>query len=91
MIVTTIFDRIIEALARGQKVELRGFGVSVTKPRSARAGRNPRTGEELPVVAKTALNGFATCSPQPVPGTPAADVDGVAIVRGDDARHQRFR
>jgi integration host factor subunit beta len=55
LIVTTIFDQIIEALARGQKVELRGFGVFGTKQRNARAGRNPRTGEKLPVAAKTAL------------------------------------
>jgi integration host factor subunit beta len=55
MIVTTIFDRITEALARGQKVELRGFGVFGTKPRNARAGRNPRTGEDVPVAAKTVL------------------------------------
>jgi integration host factor subunit beta len=55
LIVATIFDQITAALARGQKVELRGFGVFGTKQRNARAGRNPRTGEELPVAAKTAL------------------------------------
>jgi integration host factor subunit beta len=55
MIVTTIFDRITEALTRGQKVELRGFGVFGTKQHKARAGRNPRTGEAVPVAEKTAL------------------------------------
>ena len=55
MIVTTIFDRITEALACGQKVELRGFGVFGTKQRNARAARNPRTGEAVPVAEKTAL------------------------------------
>ena len=55
LIVATIFDQITEALARGQKVELRGFGVFGIKQRNARAGRNPRTGEEVPVAAKTAL------------------------------------
>jgi integration host factor subunit beta len=36
-------------------VELRGFGAFGTKQRKARNGRNPRTGEEVPVAAKTAL------------------------------------
>jgi hypothetical protein len=37
---------------RGQRLELRGFGAFITKRRSARIGRNPRTGEEVPVDAK---------------------------------------
>lgn len=44
-IVNTIFDEIIEAMARGDRVELRGFGAFSVKKRDARAGRNPRTGE----------------------------------------------
>jgi integration host factor subunit beta len=55
LVVETIFGQITEALARGQKVELRGFGIFGGKQRKARAGRNPRTGEEVPVAAKTAL------------------------------------
>jgi integration host factor subunit beta len=54
LIVATIFDQITEALARGQRVELRGFGAFTVKQRKARTGRNPRTGEEVPVDAKTA-------------------------------------
>ena len=52
-IVTTIFDEISEALARGDRVELRGFGAFSVKQRDARTGRNPRTGESVAVVEKT--------------------------------------
>lgn len=51
-IVTTIFDEITEALAQGQRVELRGFGAFSVKHREARIGRNPRTGESVEVEAK---------------------------------------
>ncbi|MBF0094187.1 MAG: integration host factor subunit beta [Alphaproteobacteria bacterium] len=51
-IVSTIFDEIAEALARGDRVELRGFGAFSTKRRDARQGRNPRTGESVSVTEK---------------------------------------
>ncbi|MDG5497282.1 MULTISPECIES: integration host factor subunit beta [Azospirillaceae] len=51
-IVTTIFDEITEALARGDRVELRGFGAFSVKKRDARTGRNPRTGESVDVDEK---------------------------------------
>ena len=51
-IVTTIFDEIGSALARGDRVELRGFGAFSVKHRDARLGRNPRTGEAVSVAAK---------------------------------------
>ncbi len=51
-IVNTIFDEIIEALARGDRVELRGFGAFSVKKREARIGRNPRTGEAVHVEEK---------------------------------------
>lgn len=51
-IVNTIFDEIIEAMARGDRVELRGFGAFSVKKRDARAGRNPRTGEAVDVDEK---------------------------------------
>lgn len=51
-IVTTIFDEITEALANGNRVELRGFGAFSVKRRGARVGRNPRTGEAVEVSAK---------------------------------------
>ena len=51
-IVTTIFDEISEALARGDRVELRGFGAFSVKRRDSRVGRNPRTGESVNVSEK---------------------------------------
>lgn len=51
-IVTTIFDEIGAALARGDRVELRGFGAFSVKKRGSRVGRNPRTGEAVNVAAK---------------------------------------
>ena len=51
-VVATIFDSIIGALANGQRVELRGFGAFSTRGREARTGRNPRTGDAVPVEAK---------------------------------------
>ncbi len=51
-IVGTIFDEITSALARGARVELRGFGAFTVKKREARTGRNPRTGEAVSVDEK---------------------------------------
>lgn len=51
-IVTTIFDAVIEQLASGGRVELRGFGAFSTRGRTARTGRNPRTGDQVAVAAK---------------------------------------
>lgn len=51
-IVTTIFDEITAALARGERIELRGFGAFTVKRRDARTGRNPRTGVAVPVDEK---------------------------------------
>lgn len=51
-IVYTIFDEIVEAMARGDRVELRGFGAFSVKRRDARVGRNPRTGTSVEVDEK---------------------------------------
>lgn len=51
-IVATVFDEIIKAMERGDRVELRGFGAFSVKKRDARVGRNPRTGETVDVEAK---------------------------------------
>jgi integration host factor subunit beta len=51
-IVNVVFDEIVEALARGQRVELRGFGAFTVKHRGARVGRNPRTGATVSVDQK---------------------------------------
>lgn len=51
-VVSTIFDEMETALANGGRVELRGFGAFFIKNRKARTGRNPRTGEMVPVQEK---------------------------------------
>ncbi len=53
-IVSSVFDEITNALAAGDRVELRGFGAFSVKERDARTGRNPRTGESVEVPAKRA-------------------------------------
>ncbi len=53
-IVATIFEEVTLALARGDRVELRGFGAFSTKTRDARTGRNPRTGDAVRVGSKVA-------------------------------------
>jgi integration host factor subunit beta len=52
-IVNAILDTIADALSRGDRVELRGFGAFSVKKRDARTGRNPRTGETVSVDEKT--------------------------------------
>ena len=51
-VVTGIFNEITAQLAKGGRVELRGFGAFSTRRRDARTGRNPRTGEQVAVDAK---------------------------------------
>ena len=51
-IVNAILDTIADSLARGDRVELRGFGAFSIKRRDARTGRNPRTGETVSVSEK---------------------------------------
>ena len=51
-IVNVILEEITDALARGDRVELRGFGAFTVKHRAARQGRNPRTGEPVFVEEK---------------------------------------
>ena len=51
-IVNTVFDEITNAMANGDRVELRGFGAFSVKRRDARVGRNPRTGASVDVEEK---------------------------------------
>ena len=51
-IVNTIFDEITDTMARGDRVELRGFGAFSVKKRDSRIGRNPRTGDSVAVAQK---------------------------------------
>ncbi len=52
LIVNTFFETISEAMSRGERIELRGFGAFAVKKRAARLGRNPKTGEAVQVDAK---------------------------------------
>jgi len=54
-IITTIFETMTEALVRGEKVELRGFGSLRIRHRKPRAARNPKTGAAVDVPPKRVL------------------------------------
>jgi integration host factor subunit beta len=58
-VVSAILDEMVEALRRGDRIELRGFGAFSAKLRGARQGRNPRTGAAV-AVAKKAMPYFKT-------------------------------
>jgi len=51
-VVQKTLDYIVESLARGETVELRNFGIFKAKSRKGRMGRNPRTGESVPIPEK---------------------------------------
>ena len=80
VIVETVFDSIIGALHKGEKVELRGFGSFRTRERGPRRGRNPKTGEPVDVPAKRVpyfkpgkeLKEFFTERPEPASPAEAA-------------------
>jgi len=52
VMVNAVFESLAEALRRGERIEIRGFGSFVVKQREARDGRNPRTGKRVSVAAK---------------------------------------
>jgi integration host factor subunit beta len=52
VIVNTIFDRMVEALAKGDRIEIRGFGSFHLRKRDARVGRDPKTGNRVEVPQK---------------------------------------
>ena len=47
--VETVFGSMKESLTKGERIELRGFGVFNVRPRKTGIGRNPRTGEEVSI------------------------------------------
>ena len=55
-IVNTIFEEITDALANGDRVELRGFGVFSTNIQKARISRNPKTGEKVNTPEKKTIH-----------------------------------
>jgi integration host factor subunit beta len=56
IVVDTVFDSIKEALIRGEKIEIRGFGNFKPKNRKPRKARNPKTGEKVDVPQKRVLH-----------------------------------
>ncbi|HXG93002.1 MAG TPA: HU family DNA-binding protein [Blastocatellia bacterium] len=90
VIVETVFESIIGALHRGEKVELRGFGSFRTRERGPRRGRNPKTGEPVDVPAKRVpyfkpgkeLKEFFTEGSE---GEPVADEPAAAAATGGGA------
>jgi integration host factor subunit beta len=52
VMVNAVFESLSDALRRGERIEIRGFGSFVVKQREARDGRNPRTGKRVAVAAK---------------------------------------
>ena len=73
LIVDTVFTSIIEALQRGEKIELRGFGSFRLRQREPRKGRNPKTGDKVDVPPKK-VPYF-----KPGQGTEGTDQQGVAV------------
>ena len=53
--VDTVFETLKHALAEGQRIELRGFGVFNVRPRKTGIGRNPRTGAEVSITPGKAV------------------------------------
>lgn len=56
IVVDTVFESIKEALVRGEKIEIRGFGNFKPKKRKPRRARNPKTGEKVDVPEKRVLH-----------------------------------
>lgn len=54
-VVDQFLDRVIDALAEGRRIELRNFGVFEVVQRKAKKGRNPKTGEVVPIPARKAV------------------------------------
>lgn len=54
-VVQRTFDAVLEALKSGKRIELRNFGVFQVKKRKKRIGRNPKTGEVIPVPERQAV------------------------------------
>ena len=54
--VETILDMMSDALARGENVKISGFGTFVLRDKGERIGRNPKTGEEVPITPRRVLS-----------------------------------
>ena len=54
-IVDSVFETIKDTLGRGEKIKISGFGNFVVRPKKARVGRNPQTGQEITISARRVL------------------------------------
>ena len=54
-LVESVIDHMIEALIRGETVKLAGFGTFTLRDKNERIGRNPKTGEEVPITSRRVL------------------------------------
>jgi len=91
VIVDTVFKSIIDALHRGEKIELRGFGSFRLRKREPRKGRNPKTGDKVDVPPKKVpyfkpgkelkelINRESGDAAPAVPGEPAIPPDAMAV------------
>ena len=55
-LVEAILQHISDALVRGEQVKISSFGTFATRDKSARVGRNPKTGEEVPISPRRVLS-----------------------------------
>ena len=53
MTIDAVFEAMGDVMAKGDKIQISGFGTFETKTRAARTGHNPRTGEEIAIAAET--------------------------------------
>ena len=98
VIVDTVFRSIIEALHRGEKIELRGFGSFRLRRREPRKGRNPKTGDRVEVPSKRVpyfkpgkeLKELINREPDPRPTTPASVASPVPQAPSADPRFPRY-
>lgn len=96
VIVETVFRSIIDALHRGEKIELRGFGSFRLRQREPRRGRNPKTGDRVDVPPKKVpyfkpgkeLKELINRDPDSVPQPGAAAAPGTAPAPAAPSRSQ---
>lgn len=55
-IINTIFENMKEAISKGEKIEVRGFGIFRLKERRARIARNPKTGEKVSISSRKTIH-----------------------------------
>ena len=91
VIVDTVFKSIIDALHRGEKIELRGFGSFRLRKREPRKGRNPKTGDKVDVPPKKVpyfkpgkelkdlINRQPSADTAPAPVSPTSSADVAAV------------